>query len=91
MAQLMAHHFGSSSTHVQGAPKLSEHLAGQQSPGDKVMALDQVRCWTANFDNRGDNGGSCYVMVRDSSEQVDSILIGDDLLKFSSCALTTLW
>ena len=91
MAKPAAHHFNSAPTYRHGAPKLSGHLAGQQSPSDKVMALDQVRCWTANFDNRGDNGGSCYVMVRDSSEQVDSILIGDDLLKFSSCALTTLW
>ena len=86
----MAHHFGSSSTHVQGAPKLSEHLAGQQSPGDKVMALDQVRCWTANFDNKRNNGGTCYDMVCDSSEQVDSILVGDDLLKSSSRTLATL-
>ena len=69
----MAHHFGSISAHVQGAPKLSEHLAGQQSPGNKVMALDQVHCWTANFDNRGDNDGTCYVMVHDSGDKDDSI------------------
>ena len=49
MAQPMAHHFGSISTHVHGAPKLSEHLVGQQSPGDKVVALDQVHYWTANL------------------------------------------
>ena len=44
MEQLMAHHFGSISTHLHGAPKLSEHLVGQQSSGDKVMAPDQVHC-----------------------------------------------
>ena len=86
MAQPTAHHFGSTATHVQEAPKLSGHLAGQQSPSDKVMALDQVHCQTANFCNRGDNGGTCYVMVCDSSEQVDSIYVGDDLLKSSSHA-----
>ena len=90
MAQFVAYYFGSSTTHVQGAPKLSGHLAGQQSPGDKVMALDQVHCWTANFDNRCDNSGTCYIMVHDSSEQVDSIPVGDDILKTSSCILATL-
>ena len=86
MAQPTAHHFGSTATHVQEAPKLSGHLAGQQSPGNKVMALDLVHCQTANCYNRGDNGRTCYAMVCDSSEQVDSIYICDDLLKSSSRA-----
>ena len=74
-AQPTAHHFGSVSTHVHGAPKLSEHLAGQQSLGDKVVALDQVGCQTVNFGNRGDNNVTCYVMVGNISEQVNSIYI----------------
>ena len=87
MAQPMAHHFGSASTHVHGAPKLSEHLAGQQSPGDKVVTLDQVHCWTANFDNRGDNDGTCYVIVCNSSEQDYGIYINTMSMVVDSLAV----
>ena len=63
------------------APKLNGHLAGQQSPGDKVMALDQVRGWTDNLDIRGDGGGSCFRMVCDGTEQVENVLVGNKVLR----------
>ena len=90
LAQLMAHHFGSPSTHVQGAPKLNGHLAGQQSPGDKVMALDQVRGWTDHLNIRGDDGGTCFGMLCDGNEQVENVVVGDEALRCSASILVKL-